>query len=134
MGRKEFLKQLWKFFFKPLAGLFIIYFCIVFLIGVFKDNGPERVFTVLLFLAAIFTVLASLAANLIKRTKDFLYAGLSAKMRAKIIQTGEILDYLIVMGTGIFLYLMWQKDWVLASFFILYILVQRIMEVGKNRK
>lgn len=126
--------QLWKWFFKPLIILIVIYYSIRFLISAFSENGTERLFTILILSVTIFFILANLAGDLLSKVRIKILSKLSKKVKFKVLIIGKIIDYLAVLALGAVFYAFWEKDAVLVSILIILLLVERINNIIKEDK
>lgn len=112
----------------------VVYFSVKFLISVFNENGTERLLTIVILSLTILFTLAYLAGVLLSKMKERIYRSLSdnAKLNLRII--GKISDYLALLVLGAVLYKFWLKDSILASIFIVFLLVDRINNIVKEVK
>lgn len=134
MDRKDFLKQLWKRLFRPVIILTVVYYSVTFLISVFNENGTERLLTIIILSLTILFTLAYLTGELLSKIRERIYTKLSNNVKFKLRIIGKISDYLAVLILGAVLYKFWTKDAILASIFIILLLVDRINNIIKEEK
>lgn len=134
MDRKDFLSQLWKRLFRPVIILIVVYYSVKFLISVFNENGTERLLIIIILSLTILFTLAYLTGELLRKIRERIYAKLSDNIKFKLRMVGKISDYLAVLILGAVLYKFWAKDAILASVFIILLLVDRINSIIKGEK
>jgi hypothetical protein len=110
MYRKEFLKTIWKKGIKPTLLIVVIYFCVKFLINVFRDNETERFIIILaLELGILFAIIYLIG---------FIFSSIISKINSKLPDSvkpwlkkiTKVLNYIEPIISGIIFYQFWKKD------------------------
>ncbi len=134
MDRADFFKQLWKFLFRPLIILMVVYYSIKFIIAVFSESGVERNLTVFILSLTIVSTIIYLISSLIGKTIEKIYTKLSEKAKFRWLIIARIWDYLSLLMLGALLYHMWLKDAIFASLFVVVLIGERAIAIVKEEK
>lgn len=134
MNRKDFLKQLWKRLFKPTIILILIYFSIKFLIAAFRDNGTERLATIVFLSLTIIYFSIYFLGELLDKLKEKLTTHLSDKAKFRLRIIGKIIDYFAVLLLGVVLYKFWKEDVFLALIMTSILIIDRINAIIQEIK
>jgi hypothetical protein len=134
MDRKEFLIQLWKKGIKPLILIVLLYFSIRFIINIFKENSTERLVTILVIGFLVVSIILTLIGILFRTIIEKIHSKLPESVKTLLRITGKIINYLIPFILGIIIYKLWEKDWVMASFYILFFFFEPIRNIIKGER
>lgn len=134
MTRKEFLTQVWKKGFRPLLILAVAYFFLKFFVSIFTENGPERLFVLMiLFIIVLFTVL-SFTGALLDKIKNKIYERLSAKTQYYLKIIGKFINYSSVLILAIFSYDLWEKNAIFTAILTLIVLLDTVKNIIDKEK
>jgi hypothetical protein len=129
MNRNEFLKLVWRRLLRPILLLTVVLYCVRFLLAIFKENGPERMVTmVVLSLTVIFTVVG-LIGEWMSKSVDGVYAKLSPSAKANLRMLAKFIDYVSLLIMGAVIYQFWTRDAMIAMILMIIVLVDRVNKI-----
>jgi Na+/proline symporter len=134
MDRKEFTVQLWNRIVRPLIIVAMIYFSIRFLVAASRENGDERILSILFLSLTILFASAYLIGIFLTKIRRRIYTSLSDKTRFYLRIANKAFEYLAIVVLGAMLYKFWHRDWFLAATLILFLVVDRLREIIKKEK
>ncbi len=132
MNRTDFLKELWKFWLKPLLLFLLITFLIGILIELFSDKTAVNVLLVIIVLIGVIMLASALVNIILKHTIIRFYESRSDKTKQLIDTAGKVATYCSTLVLGALLYVCWTSDDFLALTFTLYILYGEIKKIIRN--
>jgi hypothetical protein len=134
MSRKEFLLKIWNNGLKPLLFLFVLIFCLKFLIKVFSENGTERFITILVisfvFLSTSTYFIGTVFKNILSKT----YSKMSENLKFVLTVFKRFLNFLFPIALGFIIFIFWQRDWKSVSFLFGIIAFLKVIEIIKDEK
>jgi predicted PurR-regulated permease PerM len=134
MNRKEFLKDLWRKFFKPLLILAVLIYSVMFLIKIFTQNGTERFIAILIIGLVILSALSYLLGFVFKNLINKIKSRLSEKSLRFVNIIGKIINYLLPIALGMLIYHSWQENNTSAIEFFGAILIFQIVDIVRKEK
>lgn len=112
----------------------MIYFCVKFLTAVFRENGTERLSTIVFLSLTIIYFSIYFLGELLDKLKEKLTTHLSDKAKFRLRIIGKIIDYFAVLLLGVVLYKFWKEDVFLALILTSILILDRIKAIVKEIK
>ncbi len=134
MDRKEFLKNLWHKFFKPLLILVVLIYSVLFLVRIFNQNGTERFIAILIVGLVVLSALSYLLGLIFKTLITKIKSRLSEKSLRFTKLIGKVLNYLLPIALGMIIYHSWKENNTSAIGFFGAILVFQVIDIVKKEK
>ncbi len=136
MNRREFLLLVWTKFLRPILFIFIIIFCINFLIDVFKEGNFDNFINIgkLIILILLIYISIYFLNIFIELIRDKIYSILPDSIKQILQIFSKIISYILPFILGALIYHFWFENKPKAIVLVLIILNSKISNYNKSEK
>ena len=136
MNRREFLLLVWTKFLRPILFIFIIIFCVNFLIDVFKEGNFDNFINIgkLIILILLIYISIYFLNIFIELIRDKIYSILPDSIKQILQIFSKIISYILPFILGALIYHFCFEDKPKAIVLVLIILNSKISNYNKSEK